>query len=50
MNFSEKLVNNYSEIKNNFKHPWYTYLGSSIAILIIVCIVLSALLFADVGK
>lgn len=28
--FNEKLIANYEEIKGNYKHPWYTYIGVGI--------------------
>lgn len=28
--FDERLINNYEEIKGNYKHPWYTYTGVGI--------------------
>lgn len=42
--FDAKHFNNYDEIKSKFKHPWYTYIGFSIAILIITLIIISSIL------
>ena len=43
MNFDEKSIDNFEQIKGKFKHPWFTYIGSSIFILIIVSIIIASI-------
>ena len=43
MNFNEKLISNYREIKSKFRHPWYTYIGLSIGVIIFVSLILIAI-------
>lgn len=43
MKFSERLISNYQEIKSQYRHPWYTYIGLSIGIVLILSIILIAL-------
>ncbi len=38
--FDEKHFSNYQELKNKFKHPWYTYTGAGIAMGIILLIII----------
>ncbi|MEP6952080.1 MAG: hypothetical protein ABI863_22510 [Ginsengibacter sp.] len=38
--FNSKVIKNYSEIKNRFKHPWFTYIFfGSIVFLILAAII-----------
>lgn len=41
MAFNSDLINNYNEVKRKYRHPWFTYIGSSIMILIFIAILLS---------
>lgn len=34
--FNNKLIKDYLEVKTKYKHPWYTYTGVSLVILIIL--------------
>ena len=34
--FDSKLINNYEEIKRQFKHPWFTYIGIAILLLPVI--------------
>ncbi|MEO6845178.1 MAG: zinc-ribbon domain-containing protein [Ginsengibacter sp.] len=36
MNFDSKSIDNYEQEKGKFKHPWFTYIGSTIFLLIFV--------------
>jgi len=39
--FNVKLINNYEEIKDKYKHPWFTYIGVGIiAIPLIVWLII----------
>ena len=40
ISFDQRLVSNYNEIKNDYRHPWSTYIGVAIIILIILSIVI----------
>jgi len=35
--FDSNLLNNFSEVKNKYKNPWYSYLGISVMILVFIC-------------
>ena len=39
--FSDRYVRNYHEIKDNYKHPAYLYLGAIILTILIVSLVIS---------
>lgn len=43
LNFDSNMISNYNEIKSKFKHPWFTYLGATIFILIFVSIIFVSL-------
>ena len=43
MTLNENLVNN-SEIKNKFRHPWFTYSGLAFLIFIFTAILIGSLL------
>lgn len=43
MIFDSNLINNYNEVKGKFKHPWFTYIGSAVFILIFVSIILASI-------
>ena len=43
LSFNQRLINNFEEIKNQYKHPWYTYIGISTFLLLIVFAILAAL-------
>lgn len=38
--FDATLVNNYEEIKSKFRHPFYTYIGISLFILLILTVII----------
>ena len=40
--FDEKLVKNFSEIKGQYHHPWYTYIGIAIMVVFILLGILSS--------
>ena len=44
MNFDSGLITNYSDVKRNFRHPWFTYIGRVLLILILVIAIFAALL------
>ena len=44
LSFSERLISNFDEIKDKYRHPWYTYIGIGAFTLLIVLVVLAALL------
>lgn len=44
MNFDSGLIPNYSNVKRNFRHPWFTYIGGVLLILILVIAIFAALL------
>lgn len=39
MNFDSNIISNYNEIKAKFKHPWFTYIGTTIFLLIFISII-----------
>ena len=41
--FNQKLITNYSEVKRNYRHPWFAYIGLTVIILIFVAIVMAAI-------
>ena len=41
MGFSKRLLDNFDEIKSKYKHPWYTYTGAAIFLLLISLAVLT---------
>ena len=41
MSFDKKLISNYDEVKGNYRHPWFTYIGLTVIILIIGSIVIA---------
>ena len=43
MGFSNKLLDNFDELKKKFKHPWYTYIGIAAFLLIVIGGILSAI-------
>jgi len=44
MAFDAGLITNYNEVKGKYKHPWFTYIGLTIMILIFTAILLSSIL------
>jgi len=36
MNFDSALITNYDDIKRKFRHPWFTYVGGVLFLLILV--------------
>ena len=43
MSFDQKLISNYNEIKSHYRHPWFTYSGLAIIILIFISIIVTAI-------
>lgn len=41
--FDQNLMTNYPEIKRNYRHPWFTYIGLSVMIVFFVLIVMTAI-------
>jgi len=39
MAFNSKLISNYEEVKKQYKHPWYTYIGVTIMALVVIGII-----------
>jgi len=35
--FESSFVSNFSEIQKKFRHPWYTYIGVGVIVLVILC-------------
>lgn len=35
------LINNYDVLRKKYRHPWYTYLGIALIVLIIICTIIS---------
>jgi hypothetical protein len=44
LSFNNKIISNYAEIKNRFSHPWFTYIGICIFIVLIMSIIMVRLL------
>ena len=42
MLFNQNLVSNYQEVKNKYRHPWFTYSGLAIIIFFILLIIVVA--------
>ena len=42
--FNSSLMSNYNEIKDKFRHPLYTYVGSGLISLAIIVIIIAAML------
>jgi hypothetical protein len=40
--FDQNLISNYNEVKSRYRHPWFTYSGLAIIILIIILIIVTA--------
>ncbi len=43
ISFNQNLVSNYNEVKNQYRHPWFTYIGLTIIILIIFAIIIASI-------
>ncbi len=43
ISFDEKLISNYNEIKSNYRHPWYTYIGITIVLFVLLSIIIGRL-------
>ncbi|MGH2564894.1 MAG: zinc-ribbon domain-containing protein [Ginsengibacter sp.] len=43
MNFDSGLITNYDNVKRNFRHPWFTYIGGVLFILMLVMAIFLAL-------
>lgn len=41
--FDQKLISNYNEVKSQYRHPWFSYIGLTIIILIILLIIIGAI-------
>ena len=44
ISFHKKLISNYSQIKSQYRHPWFTYVGVIIIVLIILLIIIGKIL------
>jgi hypothetical protein len=44
LSFNSKIISNYGEIKDKFRHPWYTYIGICILIVFILTIIIVRIL------
>ncbi len=42
LTFDQNLISNFIEVKNNYKHPWFTYIGATIIILFIAAIIITS--------
>jgi hypothetical protein len=42
--FDASLISNYNEVKNNFRHPWFTYAGAGTLTIIFIAIILASVL------
>jgi len=40
LSLNKNFINNYDEIKQNYKHPWFTYIGIGSLVFIIILIIL----------
>ena len=43
MSFDQNLISHYNEVKRNYRHPWFTYIGLAVVVLIVVSIVVAAI-------
>src|SRR5947207_2993164 len=41
MEFSNRWFSNYDEIKSKFRHPWYTYVGLTIILLLVFTLIIN---------
>jgi hypothetical protein len=39
--FTEKLVDNFEEVKQRFKHPWFSYLGLMFIVVFVIVILIA---------
>jgi len=44
--FDKDLITNFEEVKDNFKHPWFTYLGVGAVCLLVAVIIVVRILSA----
>jgi hypothetical protein len=42
--FDANLISNFDEIKERFRHPWYTYTGVGILFFIFVAVVIASII------
>lgn len=42
--FDKKLIKNLEEVKHQYKHPWFTYIGVSIALFLVTMLIIKALI------
>lgn len=42
--FDSNLISNYREVKSNFRHPWFTYLGVGILSLLFLAVIVAAII------
>lgn len=45
MIFEQPLIGNFEEIRRRFRHPWYTYIGIGVFVMIVIAAVI-----ASIGK
>lgn len=41
--FNNKLIKNLEEVKHQYKHPWFTYIGVAIALFLVTMFIIKAL-------
>lgn len=39
ISFNQNLISNFNEVKSQYRHPWFTYIGLAIIISIILLII-----------
>jgi len=41
--FDQNLISNYNEVRRNYRHPWFTYIGITLIILILIILIVSVI-------
>jgi len=41
--FDSNLISNFEEVKEKFRHPWFTYIGVTLIIALILTVILAAI-------
>jgi hypothetical protein len=41
--FDSNLIGNFAEVKDKFRHPWFTYIGLTLVISLILMVILTAI-------
>lgn len=42
--FDKKLIKNLEEVKHQYKHPWFTYIGVSITLFLVTMLIIKAII------